>query len=417
MGNEHSSTASAGVARNGATLAGPTHGVERHADRTLGGLVMICDVDLELPDATRTHTLEVARGFVAEGLHVQLVTRGSDPRLPNVRHHRMRGSETGHVYRIVYLNIRSLVLLCTARRSAGRCYVRNKWSNVAILLAARLLGYRLVTQVDDVDYHGDRSDESEAPFVAVRVKRLAATAMGRLAHGVVAVTPQIKALLVEQFHTPAEKIAVLPNGVDIDFFHPLPRAEAIARTGLDPHCRYAVFCGNFQPWVDFAVLLPAFSLVAAAVSDARLILIGDGPERRWIEEEIDRLGIGESVQITGFVRERATVRDLLAAATVTLSANTWKHRSHVGVSPVKLAEYMACGRAVVATELPGLRDAIEAPGAGVVKPADAQAVSEAIVALLDPERADALGANGRRLAEELYSWRSIVRRTLPLFGI
>ncbi len=211
VGNGHPTTVSADVAPQSATPA-PMRGTEHRAERALGGLVMVCDVDLELPDATRTHTLEVARGFVAEGLHVDLVTRGSDPCLPNVRHHRMRGSETGHVYRIVYLNVRALALLCIARRSAHRCYVRNKWSNVAILLGARLLRYRIVTQVDDIDYHGDRDDESKVPFLAVRVKRLGATVMGRLAHGVVAVTPQIKALLVEQFHTPADKISVLPNG-------------------------------------------------------------------------------------------------------------------------------------------------------------------------------------------------------------
>jgi len=378
---------------------------------------MICDVDLDMPDATRTHTVEVARGFAAEGLHVDLVTRGPNPHVTNVHHHRARGSETGHVYRIIDLNLRSLAVLCTRRRSANRCYVRHKWSNVAILLTARLLRYRLVTQVDDVDYDRGRSNEPDTSFLTVHIKRLAAITMGRLAHGVVAVTPQIKVLLVDQFHTSAEKIAVLPNGVDIDFFHPLPRAEAIVRTGLDPNCRYAVFCGNFQPWVDFDILLPAFSLVAGRLADARLILVGDGPEREWIEEEIRRLRIGDSVLITGFVRDRAAVRDLLAVATVTLSANTWKHRAHIGVSPVKLAEYLACGRAVVATDLPGLREAIEEPGAGLVRPADAQAVSEAIIALLDPKRADELGANGRRLAEELYAWRSIVRRTLPLFGI
>jgi glycosyltransferase involved in cell wall biosynthesis len=112
------------------------------------------------------------------------------------------------------------------------------------------------------------------------------------------------------------------------------------------------------------------------------------------------------------------VKDFLATATVTLSAWTWTHRSRFGLSPVKLAEYMACGRAIVTTDLPGLTEMIEETEVGVVTSADPQPLSGAIIALLeDPKRADELGANGRRKAEESYSWRSIVRRTLPLFGI
>ena len=104
---------------------------------------------------------------------------------------------------------------------------------------------------------------------------------------------------------------MLPNGVDVDFFRPLPRAEAIERTGLESDCRYIVFCGRFKPWVDFDTLLEAFALVARRRTDARLILVGDGPERERIEQNIRRLRIGDSVLITGFVSDRAGVRDFM----------------------------------------------------------------------------------------------------------
>ena len=379
---------------------------------------MICDVDLEVPDATRTHTVEVARGFTAEGFHVDLVTRGSDPCLIGVRHHRTHGSETGigRVYRIIDLSLRSLVVLSTRRRHANGCYVRHKWSNIPILLTARMLRYRVVTQVDDVDCDYGRSNEPDPSFLTVHIKRLATIMMGRLAHGVVAVTPQIKGLLVDQFHVPSERIGVLPNGVDADFFRPLPRAEAIERTGLESDYRYIVFCGRFMPWVDFGTLLEAFAIVARRRTDARLILVGDGTERERIEQNIRRLRIDDAVLITGFVSDRARVRDFIGAATVTLSANLGEYRARIGVSPVKLAEYLASGRVVVATDLPGLRETLEETGAGVVVPADPLAMADAIDALLDPARADEFGAIGRRIAEEHYTWRSIVQRTIPLFG-
>ena len=67
--------------------------------------------------------------------------------------------------------------------------------------------------------------------------------------------------------------------------------------------------------------------------------------------------------------------------------------------------------------MPGLRETLEANGAGVVVPIDPDAMGQAVLALLDDDRADELGARGRRLAEDSFSWRSIVRRTVPLFGL
>jgi glycosyltransferase involved in cell wall biosynthesis len=64
-----------------------------------------------------------------------------------------------------------------------------------------------------------------------------------------------------------------------------------------------------------------------------------------------------------------------------------------------------------------VREVLEQTGAGVVVPGDPQAMAEAILAQLDPARADALGAIGRRTAEERFAWSSIVRRTVPLFDI
>jgi glycosyltransferase involved in cell wall biosynthesis len=382
---------------------------------TPDGLVMICDVDLEVPDATRTHTVEVARCFAAEGLHVDLVTRGYDPHLPGVTHHRAYGSESGRARRVLDLSLRSLAVLCRRRRTAERCYVRHKWSNVPIMLAARLLGYRLVTQVDEIAY--GRGHELPIHPAVDYVKRFATIVMACLSNGIVAVTPEIKELLVHEFRAKAERIAALPNGVDIDAFRPIPRTEAIARVGLDPACGYVVFCGHFQPWVDFDTILSAFALVASDRADARLVLVGDGLERERVERDVRALTLDDRVLITGFVSDRAKVMDYLCVATVTLAAHRREHVGHFGVSPTKLAEYLAVGRAVVAVDVPGLREALEQSGAGVVVQADPQAMADAIGALLnDPKRADELGASGRRLAEERYSWRSIVQRTLPLFG-
>lgn len=376
---------------------------------------MVCDVDLALPDATRTHTVEVARGFAAEGLDVYLVTRGPDPQIEGVQHAKALAVDRQRVRRLASLNTLTVRLMWAHRRTARRLYVRHRWSLMPVLLIGRLLGYHVVTQVDDIPY--GRGYEHPISALSDYGQRISALIMGRLVKGVVAVTPQIKSLLVEQFHVSEARIAVLPNGVDVDYFTPLDRADALRSLELDPELRYVVFSGHFAPWVDFDTMLEAFAIVVAKRPDTRLLLLGDGSERANVDALARRLGIDNEVIVTGFVSDREQVRQFVAAGVVTLSANRLDHRARIGVSPVKLAEYLASARAVVATDLPGLRETLEDTGAGIVVPVEPSAMAAAIVELLDPERADELGARGRRLAEERFAWRSIVGRTMPLFGL
>lgn len=374
---------------------------------------MVCDVDLRVAVATRTHTLEVARAFAEEGFDVELIARGEDPRIPGVTYSEAIGTDHQRVRRVLSVNVRSLRTLWRRRRVARRLYVRHEWTVVPVMLAGRLLGYRVVTQLDDLLF--GPTYEQNLPWAIDRFKRTMTIVMARVAHGIVAVTPELKRR-IEEFGAPPERVAALPNGVDVNFIHPVPREEAISRLELDPALRYVLFCGNFAPWVDFDTLLDAFVLVARQRRDARLLLVGDGIERERVERKTRELHIADSVIITGFIRDRTMVRDFMGASVLAVTAHRLEQRARIGFSPVKLAEYLAAGRAVVATDRPGLKDTLVGTGAGAVVPSDPAAMSQAILDLLDPERADQLGANGRRLAEERFGWRVIVRATLPLFA-
>jgi glycosyltransferase involved in cell wall biosynthesis len=377
------------------------------------GLVMLCDVNLGFPDATRTHTVEVARGFAGEGLDVELIARGPDPGLPGVRYRPARGGEHDRLRRLLSVNAVAGRALWRRRRTARRFYVRDSWSCFPALLVARLLRYRVVVQVDGIPY-GHANVERQAPPLEW-IKRAVGIATGRLANGILAVTPQIESLLVSIARVPPQRIAVIPNGVDLELFRPVARAEAIERVGLDPACRYIAFCGGFHQWTDFESIVRTLAELGAETPELRLLLIGDGDERPRIERAAAALGVRERIVITGLQHERERVRDYLAAATVTLLVYSREQVTRTSASPIKLTEYLACGRATVAVEIPGVREILEDHGAGVVV-SGPEELAAAIRPLLDPDHADALGAAGRRYAERHLAWRSVVQRTLPLFG-
>jgi starch synthase len=374
---------------------------------------MVCDVDLGGADATRTHTLEVARWFAALGLAVDLVARGPDPHVTGVAFHDA-GDAGSTAARFRAVNGTALRLLVRRRRTARRFYVRHEWAQLPLVVAARILGYDVVAQVDDVQF--GRGYEERISPAADWARRIAAFLLGKLARGIVAVTPGIKSILVDDYRVDPEKIAVLPNGVDIALFEIQDRRQAILHAGLAPERRYVVFTGLFAGWVEFDTMLRAFAHVVELRPDVTLVLVGDGPRRAAVEQLVRELGLEDVVLLTGFVRERERVRDLIGAATVCLVAHWAPRLQRIGASPTKVAEYLASGRAVVALAIPGVREMVEESAAGLAVPNDPLAMADAIGRFLDdPAAADAAGAAGRRKAEELYSWQSVVTRTLPLF--
>jgi glycosyltransferase involved in cell wall biosynthesis len=378
-----------------------------------GGLVMVCDVDLDTPDGARTHTVEVARGFARAGLKVHLIARGADPGLEGVEYSGAHGREWERARRLISVNARTLAALWRERRRAGRLYARHKWTTLPPTVAARVLGYRVVTEVDDVPY--GRGYQGQLSTHIDYFHRAMTFLMGRLSHGVVAGTVEAKALLVAQFRIPRERVAVIPIGVDVSYFADVDRGEALGRAGLGPGNSYVVFVGHFASWVDFDTLLGAFATVVGERPDARLLLVGDGEQRAEVEATIQAQSIERTVVLTGYLRDRDAVRDVLASATVLVASHRGEHLNRIGMNATKIAEYLASGRAVVAKDVARLREMIEDTGAGLVA-RDAEEMAAAIGSLLDPERADAFGAAGRALAASRYSWDSTITQTLALFA-
>lgn len=376
-------------------------------------VVMTCDVDLNSADATKIHTVEVARWLALAGLKVQLVARGKDPKIDDVQYTPADGIESQKLRRVFTMNVRAMRLLWRSRSLGRRLYVRNSWTLLATVIAARCLGYSVVNQVDGIPY--GRGFEGNVPLLADYGKRLTMLAMGRLANGTVAITDGIKDLLVNEFHVPAARVVVLPNGADVEFFRPLARASAIAQTNLKLECQYVLYCGGLHMWVDFELMLDAFAIVWRSRHDARLLFVGDGAERERIESIAARLGVRDAVLITGVVHDRERVRDYLGAASVTLVAYD-ETANRNGALPSKVPEYMAAGRPVIAKRVAALAEAIEASGAGIVVSGDPSDMAEAILALLeDPQRAERLGIAARSAAVEHYSWESIIERTLTMY--
>ncbi|MFC6091809.1 glycosyltransferase family 4 protein [Saccharothrix sp. BKS2] len=184
---------------------------------------------------------------------------------------------------------------------------------------------------------------------------------------------------------------VVCNGVDTERFRPSDRLAARWRLGL-PDRPTAVCVGRLTHLKGQDLLLSAWPAVLAAVPDARLVLVGDGPMgHRWRPAFLD-----ESVRWWGHDDETA---DFYAAADVVVLPSRAE-----GMALVPL-EAMACGRSVVAFDVGGVRQALGSAGA-VLPVGDVAGLAAAISArLLDTASVDAEGRRGRRRVELLFDRR------------
>ena len=379
-------------------------------------VLMVADIDLGYPDARRVHVSEIARGLLAEGCQVELVSRGPDPAIPGLRYVAAAASDSGRLGRLARVNAVAIGRVAARRREARSLYVRYDWGVLPAIVAGRALGYRVVLEVNALT---TLTADPGARLGLVRsaregVKRAAVGTAWRSAYRLLPVTERLRDLLVGDFGAPGERVEIVGNGADVELFAPRDRAAAVVELGLDPGDEHVVFVGLLAWWNDFPTVIEAFAEVVARRPRARLVFVGDGPERAVVEQLVRTHGIAANVTFAGFVADRQLVATYVAAARVCLSPGS----AALAIGrPMKLAEYLAAGRAVVVSAIPGIAEMLAETGGGTaVPPHDPSAMADAVCELLaDPVRADALGAAARAVIVERYSWRAIASRLAAIF--
>lgn len=226
---------------------------------------------------------------------------------------------------------------------------------------------------------------------------------------VIAVSEGIKDSLVSSYKFPAEKVTVVPNGVDLDRTAPqFGRTAVLSQQNIPEHYRIILQFGRLTKQKGFDILLRAIALLKDHYPDIVFLLAGDGPLRQELEEEARILGI-ES--ITRFLGHQENIGDLLDAADiVTLSSRS------EGM-PYTLLEAMSAGCAIIASKIPGIEEVISTSDLAIlVSSEDSSALAEAITRLInDPLEANRLGEAARRHILEHFTAHSMVERVQQLY--
>ncbi len=232
------------------------------------------------------------------------------------------------------------------------------------------------------------------------------------AHRVVVTSAYWKQEIADEYDIPLGRIVVSHNAVEPSEFVRDPAAGAAVRAeeGIPPDALVVGFVGSYGWYHDADLVAPAAALLRQRLEKpVYFLMVGDGPKRAVLDEEVERLGVADLVKRRGAAPFRE-VPSLLSAMDAAVVPNNGGPR----ICPMKVQEYMAAQVAPVVAESPANREVVTEGETGLLfANRDPVAMAGAIEKLArEPGLAAALGRAARADVERRFTWRATFGRAL-----
>jgi len=225
---------------------------------------------------------------------------------------------------------------------------------------------------------------------------------------IVVVSPYLKRQ-IEESGIEGERVLVLPNAVDEESYREIPEGVRPAELAAVPDdVPLIVFVGWLVPWHGLDRLIRVVCELRGEGVDTSLLVVGDGSLRGELSELVSELGMGDRVFFSGAVSHERT-RSITACADICVVPQSNEYRS-----PIKLFEYMAAGRAVVAPDTEPIRMVVRDGENGVLFESDsAESLAGSLRRLATSKGwRDRLGEAARCDVLEHHTWRANAERIL-----
>ncbi len=238
----------------------------------------------------------------------------------------------------------------------------------------------------------------QLPFIPEVLERLNLV----LANKVIVVSQELKDYYLN-WHIPSEKIVVVPNGVDERKFHPEISSEAI-RSRYELKNKIVIgFIGTFHYWHGLDNLLQLIEITLSRFNNTAFLLVGDGPLKKDLEEKLKQRRYSDRVVFSGYVSHDEIPEYLNAMDIVLL---TYPKLDFFYYSPLKLFEYMAEGKAVLASRIGQIEKVIRDGVNGMLfEPENIDELKEKLFLLITKNYLRRkLGRNARKTILEQFTW-------------
>lgn len=234
------------------------------------------------------------------------------------------------------------------------------------------------------------------------------------ADSVAVVTPFLKQYLA-RLGIPGKKVFLLPNGVDTGKFYPDDLKASAIRQKYGLEGKIVVgFIGGLRLYHGVDILIDSARAIVKESSDIHFLIVGDGPPRATLEQQARKRGVASVVTFTGSVPYQ-DMPVYINAMDVTVAPFSKLPDFHF--SPIKIFEYMAVAKPVVASRYTDTESVIVDRYNGLlVEPGNRHQLACAIQELLqDKDLRRRLGREGRRTVEEKYTWEKNAQMILEIY--
>jgi glycosyltransferase involved in cell wall biosynthesis len=283
------------------------------------------------------------------------------------------------------------------------------------IAVARRSGMPTVLQIDD-DWI--RTEALASRIAATRLyQQMALRWCQRIlqrANHAFTVSESLKRIAVDRWGADANKIEVIPNGVDLELFSPQAKPLGIRDmldAGNDP---IVTFVGALGPWHGVDQLLRAFAVVLSSRADARLLLVGGAKEYEidHLKAQAERLGIADRVRFHGRV-EHDDIPRVLVECDVAVAPYP---SADYGFSPLKIFEYMGCGLPVIVSDVPSTREIVHHAENGLlVEAGNPKELAKSILSVLGDSELTARLREGALESAQDFSWQKSTEKLAQLY--
>ncbi len=210
---------------------------------------------------------------------------------------------------------------------------------------------------------------------------------------------------------PEKKVTVIPNAVDIEKFPPIAAKHTELETQLNLKGKTVLgFIGSFYAYEGLLFLVKSLPGLIDRQPNIHLLLVGGGPDETALKETVNKLNLGDHVTFTGRVPHE-TVRDYYSLADIMIYP---RHsiRLTETVTPLKPLEAMAMKKLVLASDIGGHRELIEAGKTGALFKADSsEDLVDTCIKLIEAQETwPAYLEAGRKYVEDVRNWKNSVGR-------
>lgn len=308
----------------------------------------------------------------------------------------------------IFYNLYTLVRVSAFLRQSHYDIIYERYSLFGFVCSrlAGKYGIPLILEVNDATVI-----KRSRPLVLKRISRFIERITLENCHKIVTISQHFKRLLSDSHGISSEKIVVMSNAIDPLRFQ-LNSKNLITREKLGIKNKHIIgFVGAFVHWHGLDFLVRAMHDLVRKY-DIHILLVGDGPAREGIENLINKFEISEYVTVTGFV-DSNDVPYYIRLMDICTMPNSNEHGS-----PMKILEYMAMAKPVIAPAYEPIEEIITEGEEGLLfPPLDSEAFRSRVILLVKNEQIRRkIGENAKRKVFDRFTWLENARRTLALLG-